>query len=98
MHENLIQTAKNLGLDYRFDKAKIANTFDAHRVIQLAKKYKLDDAVEERFFKAYFTDGALMSDHEALTKLAVEIGLNKEEVEQIINTRYPGDFGLNATW
>jgi protein disulfide-isomerase len=84
VHKKLIQAAKSLGLDYRFDKAKIANSFDAHRVIQLAKKYNLGDEIEERFFKAYFTEGALMSDHATLIKLATEIGLEKEEVKAIL--------------
>lgn len=52
----------------------------------------MDDAAEERFFKAYFTEGTLMSDHETLTKLAVEIGLNKEEVQQILaGNQYAGE-------
>lgn len=91
IHENLVQTAKQLGLDYRFDKAKIANTFDAHRVIQLAKKYNLSNEIEERFFKAYFTEGALMSNHETLTKLAAEIGLDKKVVEQVLASNQYAD-------
>ncbi len=31
MHERVIQMAKNAGLDYRFDKAVVANSFDAHK-------------------------------------------------------------------
>ena len=38
IHDGLTQSAKSIGLDYNFVKAKITNSFDAHRVIQLAKK------------------------------------------------------------
>ena len=62
MHDNLTKTAKNIGLEYNFDRAKICNSFDAHRLVQLAKKHRLTDELEERFFKAYFTDGELLSD------------------------------------
>ena len=86
IHDSLAQSAKSIGLDYNFDKAKITNSFDAHRVIQLAKKYNLTDEVEERFFKAYFTDGELMSDHETLIRLAAEAGLSKEEVTKVLET------------
>lgn len=79
-HNYVTQMAAAVGLSYRFDKAQVANSFDAHRVIQLAKKHGLDDAIEERFFKAYFTEGELISDHETLTRLASQVGLNKEEV------------------
>jgi len=86
VHNSLAQSAKSLGLDYNFEKAKIANSFDAHRVIQLAKKYNLTDEVEERFFKAYFTDGELISDHATLIRLATEAGLSKEEVSNVLQT------------
>ena len=86
VHDTMTKSAKSVGLDYNFDKAKITNSFDAHRVIQLAKKYQLTDAVEERFFKAYFTDGELMSDHETLVRLAAEAGLSKEEVSTALAT------------
>ena len=37
MHERVEQMAKNAGLDYHFEIAKVANSFKAHRVLQLAK-------------------------------------------------------------
>ncbi|HEY3369429.1 MAG TPA: DsbA family oxidoreductase [Prolixibacteraceae bacterium] len=86
IHDNMTKAAKVIGLDYHFEKAKVANSFDAHRVIQLAKKYKMTDALEERFFKAYFTDGELISDHATLIRLATEAGLPKEEVIQVLET------------
>lgn len=86
VHESVILTAKSVGLEYNFDKVKITNSFDAHRVIQLAKKYNLTDKIEERFFKAYFTEGALMSDHGTLVRLATEVGIDKQEVQNVLAT------------
>lgn len=86
VHGDLTKSAKNLGLEYNFDQAKISNSFDAHRVIQLAKKHKLADELEERFFKAYFTEGALMSDHATLIRLATEAGLPHDEVAAVLGT------------
>ena len=80
LHTNVIETAKKVGLDYDFEKAVVANSFDAHRLIQLAKTKGLGDAVEESLFKAYFTDGKDMSDHSTLVQLGKEIGLNEEEI------------------
>ena len=91
VHDNLTETAKSLGLDYHFGKAKITNSFDAHRVIQLARKYNLTDELEERFFKAYFTDGELMSDHATLIRLAAEAGLPREEVAEMLETNRYAD-------
>jgi len=86
VHDSLTETAKSVGLDFNFEQAKIANSFDAHRVIQLAKIYNLTDAVEERFFKAYFTEGELISDHSTLIRLAEEAGLLKEEVTLVLDS------------
>ena len=44
-----------LGLEYNFDRAVVANSLYAHRVIQLAIQKGLDDVIEELFFRAYFT-------------------------------------------
>jgi predicted DsbA family dithiol-disulfide isomerase len=84
MHERVIQMAKNAGLDYRFDKAIVANSFDAHRMIQLAKNKGLGDAAEERLFRAYFTEGKDFGDHETLISIGKEIGLPEEEIKSAL--------------
>jgi predicted DsbA family dithiol-disulfide isomerase len=97
VHESLIKTAKSVGLDYRLDVAKITNPFDAHRLIQLAKKYDLTNEVEERFFKAYFTEGALMSDHTTLIRLATEAGLEENEVKKVLaSNKYANEVQKDA--
>jgi predicted DsbA family dithiol-disulfide isomerase len=83
-HQSVAASAAEVGLNYNFDIAKVANSFDAHRLVQLAKKHGLGGAMEERLFKAYFTEGAVISDGEVLTKLGVEIGLNEAEVKQVL--------------
>jgi len=84
MHERVIQMAKNAGLDYRFDKAIVANSFDAHRLIQLAKTKGLGDAAEERLFSAYFTEGKDFGNHDTLVEIGKEIGLTEEDVKSAL--------------
>ncbi|MBL7763356.1 MAG: DsbA family oxidoreductase [Chitinophagaceae bacterium] len=86
MHERVIAMAKDAGLEYNFDKAIIANSYDAHRLIQLAKKNKLGDAAEERLFKAYFTEGKDFGNHETLAQIGKEIGLDENKVRQALAT------------
>ena len=86
LHKQVTATAKEVGLDYNFDKAVIANSFDAHRLIQLAKLNGLGDAAEERLFKAYFTEGKDISDHLTLIILGDEIGLNGKLVKQMLDS------------
>ena len=77
---NVTEMAKKVGLIYNFDKSVVANSFDAHKLIQLAKTKELGGAAEESLFKAYFTDGKDISDYSTLVELGNEIGLNEEEV------------------
>lgn len=84
IHNKLTQTARGMGLEYNFEKAKITDSFDAHRMVQLAKKYDRSDEMEEQLFKAYFTDGELISDHATLIRLAEQAGLPREEAAQVL--------------
>lgn len=86
MTSYVVNMAKEVGLNYNFDKAIVANSFDAHRVVQYAKTKGKGDAMEEQLFKAYFIDGKNTADHATLTALAKEIGLDETEVKQILET------------
>jgi predicted DsbA family dithiol-disulfide isomerase len=68
------------GIDMHFEKARSANSFDAHRLLQLAKLHGVQDAMKERLMKAYFSDGELISDRDTLRRLATEVGLDADEV------------------
>ncbi|WP_163396675.1 DsbA family oxidoreductase [Flavobacterium limi] len=84
MHKGVTERAKNVGLDYHFDKAVISNSLTAHRIIHLAKKNNLADEMEEIFFKAYFTEGKDLSDVSTLIKLGIQAGLNENKVREVI--------------
>lgn len=86
VHAQVTQTAKEVGLDYNFDKTVIAASFDAHRLIQLAKTQNLADVVEERLFKAYFTEGKDISDHETLLALGAEAGIDPDVIQQMLSS------------
>lgn len=85
-HAHVTQMAANAGLNYDFDKAVPANSFDAHRVVQLAKQYGKGDDMEEQLFKAYFTEGEDIADHATLTALATDIGLQEAEVKEVLSS------------
>ena len=78
--------AKNVGLTYNMDKAIVANSFDAHRLSHLAKKYNKQDALEEQLFLAYFTEGKNTADHNILTEIGVGIGLDEQEIKTMLNS------------
>ena len=85
MNDRVTAMANEVGLQYDFDKAIVANSFDAHRLSHFAKKYGLQNTVEELLFKAYFTEGKNTADHETLIAIAVEAGLNAIEVRAMLS-------------
>jgi predicted DsbA family dithiol-disulfide isomerase len=85
MHEQVAERAAEVGLHFDFEKAIIANSFSAHRIMQKANAHGLGHRAEEIFFKAYFTDGAHLGDHETLVKLGQSIGLTAAQVEEALN-------------
>ncbi len=84
MNDYVTEMAKESGLTYHLEKAVVANSFDAHRLSHLAKKRGVQDAVEERIFAAYFTEGKNTADHAVLTEIGVEMGLDKTEVTTML--------------
>jgi predicted DsbA family dithiol-disulfide isomerase len=86
MNARVTDMAKEVGLQYDFSKAVVANSFDAHRLIQLAKTKGKGDDMEEQLFKAYFTEGKNTADHATLLQLATDIGLDATEVKKVLTT------------
>ena len=82
LNAQVTQMAAEAGLTYNFDKAVVANSFNAHRFSHLAKKHGLGLQAEEQLFKAYFTDGKNTDDINTLVELGKELGLDAGEVKQ----------------
>lgn len=91
MLRNVAAIAKEEGLDFQMDNIIVANTFTMHRIIQLAKSKGLGEAAEERFFKAYFEEGADYTNKEVLLGLAEEIGLDRTAVDLLLLSNRYGD-------
>ena len=82
--ERVVQMAKEVGLEFHMDTMILTNTFDAHRLTMYAKTQGLMKEMTDRILKAYFTESKHIGDHEMLTELAVEVGLNRKEVANLL--------------
>ncbi|SFE87838.1 DsbA family oxidoreductase [Alteribacillus iranensis] len=85
MNDQVAEQAKQVGLDYQFDKVIPTNTTDAHRLSHYAKTQGKMNLLTERLMKAYFTEGLDIGDHDTLVSLADDIGLDKEEAAKILD-------------
>ncbi|PZR28203.1 MAG: disulfide bond formation protein DsbA [Citrobacter freundii] len=84
-NEYVTGMAAAAGLQYDMDRAVVANSFDAHRMIQLAKQTGAGDAMEENLFRAYFTEGKNIADHATLIDLAGRAGVDKTRAAEVLN-------------
>lgn len=72
------------GVELDFERAVVANTFDAHRLLHLAKKYNLGNTVKELLFQAHFTEGRDISDPAVLNEIGSRAGLETGEVTRAL--------------
>jgi len=79
--QNVTVMAKKAGLTFNLNQAVMVNSQMAHRLIQFAKSRRLGSEIEERLFKAYFTEGKNLADSTTLTTLGKEIGLEENEIQ-----------------
>ncbi|WP_226581269.1 DsbA family protein [Halobacillus litoralis] len=86
MTRNMTEQAKMSGLDFHFESMIPTNTFDAHRVAQLANEKGLGKETAERFFKAVLTDSKDIGDPETIADMAVEAGLDRDEVVKVLES------------
>lgn len=79
------EAAANAGLTFRLDLIRrTPNTLNAHRVIWLAGRNGIQDAVVEALFAAYFTRGADIGDPGVLTDCAAGAGLDRDAVSTLL--------------
>jgi len=96
MIDRMTQTAAEDGLAFRFDRIRSGNTFDAHRLLHLAKERGKQDAVKERFLAAYLEEGEPIGDKAALLRLATEAGLDEVQITEVLETdRYAEEVRLD---
>lgn len=84
MVARLSAAAERAGVQARFDLVRPGNSFDAHRLLQLARQTGRQDALNRRLMHAYLAEGALISDHDVLERLAVEVGLEVDSVRGVL--------------
>jgi predicted DsbA family dithiol-disulfide isomerase len=94
VHNRLAQVGAEAGIDFRWDGKRRVNTFDAHRLGAWAEGAGGADAraaLEQRLFRAYFTENPDVADHGVLARLAAEVGLDASLAADALATGAGGD-------
>ncbi len=85
MNNNMTDMAQKAGLTFNMDKVVPANSFNAHRLIHLAKNHGKQDLMKENLLKARFTDGLDIGNKEVLIKIGKEAGLIEAEIQKVFS-------------
>ena len=86
MFNGATKMAEEAGISMNLQKGVLANSFNAHRLIQFAKTRDLGNEIKEALFKIHFEEGKNIDDVSILSKVAASIGLDAEEVMQVLNS------------
>jgi predicted DsbA family dithiol-disulfide isomerase len=82
----VVDMAAEEGLTFDFDRAVVANTKNAHRLIHLAKTFDKGNAMKERLLLAYFSEGKNVDDPETLISLGLEVGIKEVEIKKMLES------------
>jgi len=82
--ERIVSLGAERGIDFRFDQAIGGNTFDAHRLLHLARLRGVQIELKHRLGRAYFTDGEPIGEAATLRAAAVDVGLDPAEVDAVL--------------
>lgn len=86
MNANMEEQGRQLGLEFHMDRIVPTNSFDAHRLMHLGKSLGLQDAVSEKLFAAYFTEGRHIGKKETLLAIATDVGLDSARTQVMLDT------------
>ena len=83
-YERITDLAAAEGLDYHLDRARSGRSFDAHRLLHLARERGIQDAVKERLLAGYLQEGVAIGLSDELAPLAVSAGLDADAVDAVL--------------
>ena len=81
VNERVAMAGRQVGIPFAYEKMKVQpNTLNAHRLMHYAERTGKQDEVAEELFRAHFTEGANLTDREALADIAGRAGLDRKAV------------------
>jgi predicted DsbA family dithiol-disulfide isomerase len=87
--ERVTSAAAEDGIEFRLDRALRSNTLLAHRLIWFADQADSpvsQETIKERLLQAYFIDGLNIGDPEVLAECAAEVGFDREQVAEFLDS------------
>ncbi len=85
--ERLRSAGNDLDFEFSYhENMRMVNTFDAHRLLHWAGDTAKQTALQLALFKAHFTDGMDVSDHQVLGEIAASVGLDEKRARDLLSS------------
>jgi predicted DsbA family dithiol-disulfide isomerase len=91
MHQRIADLGSAIGLHYDFGSVRGVNTFDGHRLIHLAASLKRARATKLALLKAYFEEGASLTDRTTLIRIGESAGIDGTAVQEMLASDHYAD-------
>ena len=85
MEERVAGLARAEGLQYQLERPN-GNTFDLHRVLHLGREKGVQGALIAAVYQANFAEARQIFDREVVTEVAVQAGLDADDVSKVLDT------------
>lgn len=83
-HAQITAFGAEVGFIFDFDRVRLGNTFDAHRLTQAARDTEWEPALVGSLFAARFSEGRQLSDHDVLRDVARSVGMPEALTERVL--------------
>ncbi len=91
MHDRLVTEGARDGVTFAFDRVRMENSFDAHRLVHLARTHDRAPEAIERLFAAYFSHGEPIGDRDTLARIGTELGIDEAATRDMLESGAFGD-------
>lgn len=96
-YKRVAMVGKSVGLDMAFDKITVQpNTVKVHRLLHHAGELGKQDAMAEALFRAYFAEGANLTDSAVLADYAGQAGMDRAAVAAYLDSAADADLIRSA--
>ena len=97
VYSRVAAAGRTVDIPFAFEKISVQpNTMDAHRLLNYAGREGRQDELSEVLFKAYFIEGANLSDRQALADAAARAGLDRDAAARYLESDEDRDLVAQA--
>jgi predicted DsbA family dithiol-disulfide isomerase len=86
MNERISDMGKESGIAFHLDRVIPANSFKAHKLLHLAKKYGIQNEMNEALLHAKFTEAKDIGDDEVLLAIGMALRLDDNEIKDALSS------------